>query len=86
MGKLKHPIRMCIACKARLPQFQLLRLQVREGKLCAYNGRGRSFYVCSECADKNSKGLRKALHQKCKKLDQHILNVGKMVKEIATNG
>ena len=86
MGKLKYPVRMCIACNNRLPQVQLLRLQVREGELCAYIKHGRSFYVCNECADTNFKGLKKALHQKCKKLDQHILDVGKMVKEIATNG
>jgi predicted RNA-binding protein YlxR (DUF448 family) len=86
MGKLKYPVRMCIACKVRLPQSQLLRLQVRRGRLCAYSGQGRSFYVCNDCTDMNFKGLKKALHQKCNKLDQHILDVGKMVKEIATNG
>ena len=86
MGKLKHPIRMCIACKVRLPQSQLLRIQVREGKFCSFSGRGRSFYVCTECIDKNTKRLKKALYQKCNKIDKDVLDVGKMVKEISTNG
>ncbi|NLC28243.1 MAG: DUF448 domain-containing protein [Campylobacteraceae bacterium] len=86
MTELKFPVRMCIACKARLPQFRLLRLQVHEGEISAYSGHGRSFYVCLVCADGNVKTLKKALYSKCKKIDKHILDVGKMVKEIATNG
>jgi len=86
MSNKNNPVRMCIVCKARIPQSELLRLQVDQGGLRAFTKVGRSFYVCDDCIDTNNKQLKKALLQKCKKLDQNILDYGKMLKEIETNG
>ena len=86
MSKINTPVRMCIVCKARDPQSELLRLQTNEGMLRVFKQVGRSFYVCNDCIESNNKQLKKALLQKCKKLDQNILDYGKMLKEIETNG
>jgi predicted RNA-binding protein YlxR (DUF448 family) len=77
---------MCIVCKARIPQSELLRLQNVQGVLRAFGQAGRSFYVCDTCIEGNNKQLKKALLQKCKTLDHNILDYGKMLKEIETNG
>jgi len=47
---MKHkPIRMCIVCKKRDFQFNLIRLQCENKKVIYFKGNGRSFYVCKEC-------------------------------------
>jgi len=60
-----NPIRMCIACRSRLEQRDMLRLQQLESKIVAYQGYGRSFYICSECINdsKKIKGLTKRFKQ-----------------------
>ncbi len=64
MRAKKVPIRMCIVCRKREEQKKLLRLQVDENeKVVFYQGRGRSFYLCSSCIEKktylNKKRTRK---------------------------
>ncbi|WP_295700161.1 MULTISPECIES: DUF448 domain-containing protein [Helicobacter] len=48
---MKQPkqTRMCIKCRKRFHQKELLRLQSDGYSLCQFSGRGRSFYVCEEC-------------------------------------
>lgn len=41
--------RMCVACRGRFSQGNLLRLQVCNGKVLAFRGFGRSFYLCDSC-------------------------------------
>lgn len=47
-------MRMCVVCRARFHQGELLRLQVKknaqnEPVVCFFGGVGRSFYVCQLC-------------------------------------
>ncbi len=52
---------MCIACRSRHPQHTLIRLKQEGNDVIAYNGTGRSFYVCEKCSknEKKVKGLVK---------------------------
>ena len=58
---MKKPIRMCIVCRKRKPQTELIRLKFlkEKQKITEFNGYGRSFYICHNCID--SKRLLKAL-------------------------
>ena len=63
--KKSQPTRMCIACRSRHPQNTLIRLKHEDEKIVAYDGKGRSFYLCDICADneKKIKGLVKRFKQ-----------------------
>jgi len=52
---------MCIACRSRYPQNTLIRLKQEGNDVIAYNGYGRSFYLCDQCSknDRKIKGLVK---------------------------
>jgi len=52
---------MCIACRSRSPQHTLIRLKQEGNDIIAYNGYGRSFYLCEDCSknEKRIKGLVK---------------------------
>lgn len=63
--KKSQPVRMCIACRSRHPQNTLIRLR-HEGKdIVAFDGKGRSFYLCDICStdEKKIKGLSKRFKQ-----------------------
>ena len=63
--KKSQPIRMCIACRSRHPQNTLIRIK-QEGKdIVAFDGKGRSFYLCRVCCvnEKKIKGLTKRFKQ-----------------------
>jgi len=63
--KKSQPTRMCITCRSRHPQNSLIRLK-QEGKdIVAFDGQGRSFYLCPVCAvnEKKIKGLIKRFQQ-----------------------
>ncbi len=45
---------MCIQCRTRFNQDQLLRLQSVNRELSLFTGHGRSFYVCKECQTKEA--------------------------------
>ena len=49
MENVKKPIRMCVACKKRDLQKNLIRLQCKKDDLTYFSGIGRSFYVCYNC-------------------------------------
>ncbi|MFK5974887.1 MAG: DUF448 domain-containing protein [Sulfurovum sp.] len=53
--KKSNPIRMCISCRNRASQSSLIRLQKDEKSIIAYSGRGRSFYLCSNCVTNEKK-------------------------------
>ena len=57
---------MCIGCKIRLPQQELLRLSCKNGVILKYIGSGRSFYICDKCIFETKK-LKKHLSKMCKK-------------------
>jgi predicted RNA-binding protein YlxR (DUF448 family) len=63
--KKSQPIRMCIACRSRHPQNTLIRLKQEGQEIVAYDGKGRSFYLCHVCAtdSKKIKGLVKRFRQ-----------------------
>jgi predicted RNA-binding protein YlxR (DUF448 family) len=55
--KKSQPIRMCIACRSRHPQNTLIRLKQSGKEVIAFDGLGRSFYLCDTCV-KNEKKVR----------------------------
>lgn len=68
--KIKHmsnPIRMCINCRTRYLQTQLIRLQCKDRELVRYTNFGRSFYICHTCVQTQDKRLQKSLSRACKK-------------------
>ncbi len=79
--KKTQPIRMCIACRSRYPQNSLIRLKLDGNDIVAYNGRGRSFYLCAVCSvnEKKIKGLTKRFKQN----EERFV---KLLKELVNNG
>jgi predicted RNA-binding protein YlxR (DUF448 family) len=63
--KKSQPIRMCITCRNRHPQKSLIRLKQDGKEIVAFNGMGRSFYLCKDCVkdEKKLKGLAKRFKQ-----------------------
>ena len=63
--KKSQPIRMCIACRSRHPQNTLIRLKLEGKDIVAFDGKGRSFYLCDVCGtnEKKIKGLVKRFKQ-----------------------
>ena len=47
----KNPLRMCIFCRKRFFQKELMRLKVSKGDFIFFDGFGRSFYLCASCLD-----------------------------------
>ena len=70
--KFHQPTRMCVSCRKRDAQFQLLRLQCLDGEISAFNGFGRSFYLCQSCL-KEDKKLFRALMRQCKSSEKDKL-------------
>ncbi len=63
--KKSQPTRMCIACRSRHPQNTLIRLKQEGNEIVAFDGKGRSFYLCDVCGtnEKKIKGLVKRFKQ-----------------------
>jgi len=55
---------MCVVCRERLSQSEMLRLQCQEKEIIKFSGTGRSFYICKNCI--NSKKLDKIIQRICK--------------------
>jgi len=68
--KKSQPIRMCITCRSRHPQKSLIRLKQNGKEIIAFNGEGRSFYLCRTCVndEKKRKGLAKRFKQEPEQL------------------
>ncbi len=79
--KKSQPIRMCISCRDRHPQKSLIRLKLEGKDVIAFDGKGRSFYLCSVCSknEKKIKGLIKRFKQDEKRFV-------KLLKELINNG
>ncbi len=79
--KKSQPIRMCIACRSRHPQNSLIRLKLEGKDVVAYDGQGRSFYLCDSCSqnEKKIKGLTKRFKQD----EERFV---KLLKELIKNG
>ena len=79
--KKSQPIRMCIACRNRHPQNTLIRLKLEGKDIVAFDGKGRSFYLCDICSqnEKKIKGLVKRFKQ-----DEERFT--KLLKELMKNG
>lgn len=73
---------MCVSCRKRDIQSELLRLQCSDGALERFKGCGRSFYLCQECILSERK-VSKALMRQCKSSDRDRL-INKL-KEIITD-
>ncbi len=56
---------MCITCRSRHPQKSLIRLKQDGKEIVAFDGTGRSFYLCESCVkdEKKCKGLAKRFKQ-----------------------
>ena len=76
-----QPIRMCISCRDRKPQSSLLRLKIADKDIIAYDGSGRSFYLCDVCS-KNQKKI-KGLIKRFKQDEECFL---KLLEELIKNG
>jgi len=55
---------MCVVCKSRLAQNEMLRLQCKEKEIISFSGQNRSFYICKSCI--NDKKLDKIIQRICK--------------------
>ena len=79
--KKTQPTRMCIACRSRHPQNTLIRLRQDGKEVIAFDGIGRSFYLCVECIknEKKVKGL-------VKRFKQDLEPFTKLLKELMNNG
>ena len=72
---------MCIACRSRHPQNTLIRLRQEGKEVLAFDGKGRSFYLCIACVknEKKVKGL-------VKRFKQEEERFSKLLKELMNNG
>jgi len=81
---MSDPIRMCIHCRGRFLQAQLIRLQCQSNQIQPYLGHGRSFYICHNCVD--DKRLAKRLAKQCNNKMYLKIELGEHIKEIVANG
>jgi len=73
---------MCIVCKLRDVQSNLVRLQYKDKAVVNFTGSGRSFYVCKNCI--NNKNLLKHFSRVCKtKIENQILKFKEFKGEIS---
>ena len=83
MAEIFHiPLRMCVSCRQRDSQSNLLRLQCIDGNIDIFKGRGRSFYLCKNCL-KEERKLSKSLMRQCRSGEKDKLM--NKLKEIITD-
>lgn len=58
------PIRMCVNCRDRKYQSDMIRLVCNNKKVEKFNGNKRSFYICNDCIE--NKNLWKKFITICK--------------------
>ncbi len=78
--KLHVPIRMCLQCRQRMPQSSLIRLQCKHNKIQAFDGVGRSLYVCHTCSE--NPRLVKQLAGRCKCAKDSHEEITSLLKEL----
>ena len=80
--KFHQPTRMCVSCRERSHQSNLVRLQCKDGELTPFTGVGRSFYLCYNCLKEDKKVIRSLMRQ-CRGGDkERFMNI---LKEIITD-
>jgi len=71
---------MCVVCRSRLLQAEMLRVQCKNFEIIPFSGEGRSFYICESCI--NDKKLDKIIQRVCKvkkdKLEQIVIKIKEM--------
>jgi predicted RNA-binding protein YlxR (DUF448 family) len=72
---------MCISCRERFAQKDLIRLQKNGDKASLFVGVGRSFYVCFECLNSDKHLLNKISGRL--KIDKNSLE--EVIKEFRNN-
>lgn len=70
-------VRMCVVCRQRDQQKNLLRFKVLEFALQPYDGSGRSFYLCCKCLSQHK------THQVVKRIVKKANNLQEQIEEIA---
>jgi len=70
--KFYNPTRMCVSCRQRDIQNNLLRVQCIDGQIEAYSSCGRSFYLCYACLNEEKK-VSKTLMRVCRSGDKDKL-------------
>jgi len=63
MKIIYKPTRMCISCRGKSSQDELLRFQYFNGSLERFLGQGRSFYLCRDCISQEKKVSRSLMRQ-----------------------
>ena len=78
---------MCIACRSRHPQHTLIRLKQEGNDVIAYNGSGRSFYLCGDCIkkEKRVKGLAKRFKVDEERFVKLLMEVAQQVSSCDTS-
>ncbi len=80
--KFYQASRMCISCRKRDFQKNMLRLQCIDGNLEVFRSIGRTFYLCDDCL-KDEKKLSRSLMRQCRSGDKEKLM--NKLKEIITD-
>ena len=73
-------IRMCVVCRERLLQKDMLRFQCKNREVIPFLGIGGSFYICKSCM--NSKKLDKIIQKICKVDKDKSKQIVTKIKEI----
>lgn len=75
--KKSQPTRMCIACRSRYPQNTLIRLKQKGTEVIAFDGAGRSFYLCDVCSknEKKINGLVKRFKQDAERFTELLVKL-----------
>lgn len=80
--KFHQPTRMCVSCRIKLAQNELVRMRCVGGEIASFSGIGRSFYICQDCLVDEKKVI-KALMRQCKSANKE--NLSNKLKEIITD-
>lgn len=72
----KKSVRMCVVCRQRDLQKNLIRFKAIESALQLYDGSGRSFYLCCKCL------LQHKTHQVIKRIVKKADNLQEQIEEI----
>lgn len=75
--KKSQPTRMCITCRSRHPQNTLIRLKQKGTEVIAFDGVGRSFYLCDVCSknEKKINGLVKRFKQDAERFAELLVKL-----------
>jgi len=72
---------MCITCRKRESQKTLIRLQLVDNRIVAYQGSGRSFYLCRSCSEDEKK-----MQGMAKRFKVARSEISTILKELEKNG